>query len=164
MIVVAGELPDQVQLNPQTGDLTGYVSPVVLYDSGFIYANKETGKPNLPHSANSRTYDFTVQYDADNTADFTLTVERQDLYNNSNANVSGPCYHDPIFLDATFGLNVCSTAFPNIDLGAVSGDSIYYQFRTEDFEANTLGFILINGDVIWKCNSQSNHWLVVGLY
>jgi len=148
MTIVSGSLPDQLVLNPETGDITGYVSPVVLYDSGFIYPNKEAGKPNLPHSANSRTYDFTVQYDAQNTADFSLTIQRQDLFNNANANVSGPVYHDPIFLDATFGLNVCSSDFANINLGVVDGDSILYQFRTEDFEDNTLNYLLINGDAI----------------
>ncbi len=148
MTIVSGGLPANLSLNPVTGDITGYVSPSVLYDTGFIYTNKEASQPNLPNSANSKSYNFTVQYDAENTSNFSLTIQRQDLYNNANANVSGPCYHDPIFLDATFGLNVCSTAFANIDLGIVDGDSVYYQFLTEDFEENTLNYILLNGSSI----------------
>ena len=111
MNIVSGSLPDQLSLNPLTGDITGYVNPSILYDSPFNQPNEETGKPNLPLSANSKSYSFTVQYDLYNSADYTFTIVRQDLFNNSNANISGPCYHDPIFLDASYDLNVCSSIF-----------------------------------------------------
>ena len=148
MTIISGSLPANLSLNSQTGDITGYANPSVLYDSPFNQPNLESGKPNLPLSANSATFSFEVQYDPQNTANYSIIIERQDLYNNSNANVSGPCYHDPIFLDATYDLTICSSNYPNISLGVVDGDSIYYQFLTEDYESNTTGYILVNGDSI----------------
>jgi len=146
--IVSGEIPYQLSLNSNTGEITGYISPAVLYNSPLNQPNAESGGPDLALSANTRTYSFAIQYDSYNTSDYYLTVERQDLYNTGNCNVSLPVYHDPIFLDATFDNTTCSSAFANLDLGLIDGDSILYQFKTEDFEDNTLGYVLINGDVL----------------
>ena len=44
--LIAGSLPSQIQLNPYTGNISGYISPVVLYDSSLNQPNAEYGAPD----------------------------------------------------------------------------------------------------------------------
>ena len=161
MQVVSGNLPSGLTLDPISGNITGYPDPSILFNSGFVFINKESGKPLLANSAISQLFAFTVQYDANNSANYSIIVERQDLFNNPNANIAGPCYHDPIFTSATYTAAMCSTPQPSLNIGLIDGESLYYQIQTLDFEDNTIGYILINGNVVpgnLTINSQTG-WI-----
>jgi hypothetical protein len=70
------------------------------------------------------------------TATVTLTVD------NIPANIK---YHAPIFNDAHFYENP-STA--NINIDTIYGDSLLYQFKTTDYEQNTVGYELLNSNTV----------------
>lgn len=53
---------------------------------------------------------------------------------------AGAEYHNPIFCDA----KVDSNYINHINLGFISGDSIYYKFNTLDFEGNTINYNISN--------------------
>ena len=148
MTIASGSLPRNVSLDPVSGNITGYINPDVLYNTAPIYPNIEVGAPNLSLSANTANFAFTVQYDSLNTANFYMIVMRKDLYHTGTCNVLAPVYHDPIFVDATFGPNINSANTANIDLGTTDGYNVLYKFDTLDFEDNTVFYQLINGAVI----------------
>jgi len=79
--VVAGSMPGNVTLDPNTGIISGYINPADLYNTPPIFPNMEMGAPNLPGSANSAVFNFTVQYTANNSVGYSMTVLRADLFN-----------------------------------------------------------------------------------
>ena len=147
--LISGNIPANLILNTNNGIISGYVNPDNLYT---------TPTSNGYNSANTKVFSFTVGYDANITANYSMTIMRADLYANSNANVQGPVYHAPIFVDAKFYDN-SNTA--NIDLGNICGDSICYQFITKDFESDIVNYQLLNGNnILGNVSLNSNTgWL-----
>lgn len=145
--LINGSIPSNLTLNTTNGIISGYVNPNNLYT---------TPTSNGYNSANTKTFSFTVGYDANIIANYSMTIMRADLYANSNANVQGPVYHAPIFLDSNF-YNNSNTA--NINLDTICDSPFYYQFVTKDFENNTVNFKLINGPDNVTLNSNTG-WLV----
>jgi len=133
--IISGVLPGNLSID-SIGMISGYINPNNLYT---------TPTANGYNSANTKSFSFMVGYDANITSNYSMTVMRADLYANSNANVLRPVYHAPIFIDANFYQNPNSA---NINLGNICGDSIYYQFITEDFENDLVKYQLINGNAI----------------
>ena len=61
----------------------------------------------------------------------------------------GPLYHNPVFLQTEYYRDPETFAITsNINLGNVSGDTIYYQFKTLDYEGDTLNYSLSNANLI----------------
>jgi hypothetical protein len=133
--LVSGNLPGNIKLDPD-GIISGYINPNNLYT---------TPTANGFNSANTKLFSFTVGYDSNITANYSMTIMRADLFANSNANVLGSVYHAPIFSDAKFFQN-SNTA--NINLGIIAGDNVYYKFVSEDFENDTVKYQLINGNIV----------------
>ena len=80
ILITSGQLPANLSLNGETGLISGYVSPTVLYNTPPIYENIESGAPNVCGSANTATFTFAAQYDSENTANYSITVMRTDLF------------------------------------------------------------------------------------
>lgn len=144
--IISGSLPGNLSLDSDTGFISGYINPNVLYNTANIFPNIESGVHPLPGSANSKAFTFTVQYDSNNQKAYTITAQRADQYANANANVLGPVYHNPIFTNANFTAQVGST--PNINLGLIDGGELLFQVDILDFEGNTPKFVLVGGNVI----------------
>ena len=78
--IVSGGLPANLCLQGDTGIISGYVNPSVLYNTGPIYTNIQPGAPNVCGSANSKVFSFEARYDAYNTANYYMTIQRVDLF------------------------------------------------------------------------------------
>ncbi len=64
--------------------------------------------------------------------------------------MSTPIYHNPIFLQADFNVDPpgSTVVIGSINLGIVTGDTLYYQFLAYDYEGNTLRFAIFGEDNI----------------
>jgi len=136
--ITAGSLPANLYMN-SNGVITGYVSPTNLYVPNTSNPNMEVGAPSIPTSSNSATYNFTVEYNANASANYSMIVERQDIFDHGTAN-GNICYHTPIFLSATYPDTNKDNGNAFIDIGVIPADTITYQFITEDLEGDTLQY------------------------
>lgn len=79
IVIVAGSLPGNVTLDANTGIISGWVNPEVLYNSQYVFDNAQANAAPIYSSNVSSTFNFTVQYAPNITANYNLVIQRADL-------------------------------------------------------------------------------------
>lgn len=169
--ILQGNLPAGLSLNNNTGQITGYVNPSVLVfaNNGFDSSPSDTDPFDLGLSTTSLTFSFNLLTNDGQqsvVAPYTLSIERLDVFNNPNANISLPYYHPPLLLDATYTYDsTANIVITTLDLDSADADTnFYYQLQGYDFENDLLGYEFVGGqpDVPQNLSVDVNTGLISG--
>lgn len=145
--IVSGNLPSGLTL-ANSGIISGFANPNILLieDAGWDDEPLDTTGFDFAPSNISANFSIDVRVSTQHlpvVTTYNMSIERLDYFNNSNANLSLPYYHAPIFTDATY----TTTNLPVLQLGSTTSDATYvYKVNTYDFESDPTGYQIITGN------------------